>query len=90
MTKIWFLILASLFLSACGMAKLIPSNGATEAKQKIGDMVVAKWAVGSFYEGKIDKIDGSKITVRRVSTAYRCLKLSSVDKGIEAYFSTQS
>ena len=63
MTKIWFLILASLFLSACGVAKLIPSNGATEAKQKVGDIVVAKWAVGSFYEGKIDKIDGSKITV---------------------------
>ena len=63
MKKIWVLILASLFLSACGVSKLIPSNTTGETKQKVGDVVVAKWAVNSFYEGKIDKIDGSKITV---------------------------
>jgi hypothetical protein len=63
MKKLLTLILASLFLTACGAASLVPGGAAAESKPKAGDTVVAKWAGGSFYEGKVDKIDGSKITV---------------------------
>ena len=62
MRKIWLIILASVFISACGAKGLIPA-GAADGKPKVGDLVVAKWSTGSYYEGKIEKIDGGKTTV---------------------------
>lgn len=35
-----------------------------ESKFNVGDTVVARWAQNSFYEGKIEKIDGNKLTVK--------------------------
>ena len=62
MKKLWIMIMASLFLSACGAAGgLLP--GGSAAKPKVGDTVVAKWAQGSFYEGKVEKVDGDKYTI---------------------------
>ena len=63
MKKNWLILLASLFLTACGAASIIPKGEIADAKPKVGDAVVAKWSSGSFYEGKIDKIDGTKMTV---------------------------
>ncbi|MEP6900991.1 MAG: hypothetical protein ABJA66_04525 [Actinomycetota bacterium] len=63
MKKYWLILIASLFLTACGAAKMISNGDTSSGKPKVGDTVVAKWSGSSFYEGKIDKIDGSKITV---------------------------
>lgn len=63
MRKNLLIVALSLFLSACGSGALMPTGVASSAKPKVGDAVVAKWAVGSFYEGKVEKIDGGKITV---------------------------
>ena len=61
--EIGLLILACVFFSACGVKALIPGSVAGGSKPKIGDTVVAKWSAGSFYEGKVEKIDGSKMTI---------------------------
>ena len=53
----------SLFLSACGAGALIPAGAKADAKPKVGDTVVAKWSAGSYYEGKVEKIDGGKMTI---------------------------
>lgn len=69
MKKLLLLICASLILSACGNLQTGNSAGgntgttAEADKPKVGDIVVAKWAPGSFYEGKIDKIDNTKYTI---------------------------
>jgi hypothetical protein len=57
------IITLCLLLSACGAGAIVPAGLAGSAKPKVGDPVVAKWSAGSFYEGKIEKIDGGKITV---------------------------
>ena len=57
------LITLSFFLSACGTANLIPAGVAGSSSPKVGDTVVAKWSAGSYYEGKIEKIDGAKMTI---------------------------
>ncbi len=57
------LITLSLFLSACGAGALIPAGVAGSSKPKVGDTVVAKWSAGSYYEGKVEKIDGAKMTI---------------------------
>lgn len=62
MRTISIFFLASVFLSACGAKGLIPA-GAADAKPKVGDTVVAKWSTNSFYEGKVEKMDGAKVTV---------------------------
>ena len=62
--KGYFLLIAlSLFLSACGAGALIPAGAKSDAKPKVGDLVVAKWSAGSYYQGKIDKIDGARMTI---------------------------
>ncbi|MFM9903269.1 MAG: agenet domain-containing protein [Pyrinomonadaceae bacterium] len=61
--KKYILIFAfSLFVSACGVKALIPS-GSSDGKPKAGDLVVAKWSTGSYYEGKVEKLDGTKMTI---------------------------
>lgn len=61
------IILAGFLFAGCGGLKTgNSSNTATTAdseKPKVGDIVVAKWAPGAFYEGKIEKIEGTKYTV---------------------------
>lgn len=44
--------------------KEVTETTENKAKFNVGDTVVAKWAQNSFYEGKIEKVDGSKITVK--------------------------
>ena len=61
MKKFLIVVLASIFLSACGAGGLLP--GGSASKPKVGDTVVAKWAQGSFYEGKVEKVDGEKYTI---------------------------
>lgn len=63
MKEIGLLIVACVFFSACGVKSLIPGAVAGGSKPKVGDTVVAKWSAGSYYEGKIEKIDGAKMTV---------------------------
>jgi hypothetical protein len=63
MKKNLMILIASLFLTACGAAKMMPTGETADAKPKVGDAIVAKWSSGTFYEGKIDKIDGGKMTV---------------------------
>lgn len=63
MKKKLVLITLSLFLSACGAGALVSNSVAGIAKPKVGDTVVAKWSAGSYYEGKIEKIDGIKMTI---------------------------
>ncbi|MDH3495020.1 MAG: hypothetical protein OEM82_15825 [Acidobacteriota bacterium] len=41
-----------------------PTTSAETPKHSVGDTVVAKWTTNSFYEGEIESIDGSKITVK--------------------------
>lgn len=64
MRKILVMILASLFMSACGAAGLIPTGGATGDKPKVGDTVVYKTGQASYNEGKIEKIEGVKTEIR--------------------------
>ncbi len=63
MKKNLVLIALSLLLSACGAGALVPSGITGSSKPKVGDTVVAKWSAGSYYEGKIEKIDGEKVTI---------------------------
>ncbi len=63
MKKNLLLITLSLFLSACGAGSLIEAGVASSSKPKVGDTVVAKWSAGSYYEGKVEKIDGMKMTI---------------------------
>lgn len=63
MKKNLVLITLSLFLSACGAGSLMPAGVAGSSKPKVGDTIVAKWSTGAYYEGKVEKIDGSKVTV---------------------------
>jgi len=72
MKKLLFIAVTAFALSGCGMISGEKSGGNTgsynapaaeSAKIKVGDTVVAKWSSGSFYEGKVEKIDGSKMTI---------------------------
>ncbi len=63
MKKNLVLITLGLFLSACGAGALLPANVGSPSKPKVGDTVVAKWSAGSYYEGKIEKIDSAKMTI---------------------------
>ena len=63
MKKNLLVISLSLLLSACGAGSLIPAGVAGSSKPKVGDTVVAKWSAGSYYEGKIEKNDGVKMTI---------------------------
>lgn len=63
MKKYFLVVTLSFLVSACGAGTLIPVGVAGDSKPKVGDSVVAKWSAGSFYEGKIEKIDGAKMTV---------------------------
>ena len=63
MKKNLLIITLSLFLSACGAKALIPAGVAGGSKPKVGDTVVAKWSAGAFYEGKVEKIDGARMTI---------------------------
>ena len=63
MKEIGLLILACVFFSACGVKSLISAGVAGSSKPKIGDTVVAKWSAGSYYEGKVEKVDGAKMTI---------------------------
>jgi hypothetical protein len=69
MKTIWIAILAGLLLAGCGALQTSKDNSnsapasAESEKPKVGDIVVAKWALGAFYEGKIDKIDSTKYTI---------------------------
>jgi hypothetical protein len=51
----------SLLFTACGAG--VASVTGTSGKPKVGDTVVAKWSTGSYYEGKVEKIDGAKMTI---------------------------
>lgn len=63
MKKNLLLMTLALFISACGAGGLIPTGVASGSKPQIGDTVVAKWSAGSYYEGRIEKIDGAKMTI---------------------------
>lgn len=68
MKRLLLLMCVSIMLSACGAVGDKAGGGNTappadKDKPKAGDVIVAKWAAGSFYEGKIDKIDGTKFTI---------------------------
>ncbi len=63
MKKNLVLIALCFLLSACGAGSLIPAGIAGGSKTKVGDTVVAKWSTGSYYEGKVEKIDGGKMTI---------------------------
>lgn len=53
-----------MFFTGCGAAGGLVTSGSTAAsKPKVGDTIVAKWSTGAYYEGKIEKIDGGKVTV---------------------------
>ena len=41
----------------------MPAGAKSDAKPKVGDTVVAKWSAGSYYEGKIEKLEGTKMTI---------------------------
>ena len=70
---LWLLALLSFALIGCNLSTATKSEESkpadapkpTEtAKFNVGDTVVAKWTGNSFYEGKIEKIDAGKITVK--------------------------
>lgn len=63
--KKYFLILGlSMFVTGCGAAGGLVTSGSTApSKPKVGDTIVAKWSTGAYYEGKVEKIDGGKVTV---------------------------
>ena len=73
MKKLLILTLSAFLFAGCSMlaAKKAEENKPSETtetkkdagKIQVGDTVVAKWSGGSFYEGKVEKMDGSKITV---------------------------
>ena len=59
----FLLIMVGLLFSACGAGALIPAGVAGSSKPKIGDTIVAKWSAGSYYEGKVEKVNGAKMTI---------------------------
>ncbi len=63
MRKIISVLLLSLMVSACGTGTLIPTGVAGSSVPKVGDTVVAKWSTNSYYEGKVEKIEGGKMTI---------------------------
>lgn len=73
MKKLLFLTLATVLFAGCNMisANKPEENKPSDTKEakkdpakiSAGDTVVAKWSSGSFYEGKVEKLDGAKITV---------------------------
>lgn len=65
-------ITSTLILTGCGVLSASKGTDAnspdakteSESKKiKAGDPVVAKWSGGSFYEGKVEKVEGAKVTV---------------------------
>lgn len=68
------ILLASLFLTACGQlgpkeananAAAAPATpAAPAAKFKVGETVVAKWAQNSFYEGTAEAVTDAKVKVK--------------------------
>lgn len=76
--KLSLLLILSVFVVGCDMltgTKTAEDDGKkteetkTEepkesAKVEVGDTVVAKWASGSFYEGKVESLDGNKAKVK--------------------------
>lgn len=74
MKKLLAMCFLSFTLTGCGMfgaktEEKTTDNKTTEEKKDVpkiavGDMVVAKWASGSFYEGKVESIDGTKAKIK--------------------------
>lgn len=58
-----FIVLVTIFLSACGANNSNTSSPAAGKKPAVGDAVVAKTKFGSFAEGKIQSIDGQKAKI---------------------------
>jgi hypothetical protein len=62
MKKLLIVIVASLWLTACaGLAE--KASGGGDAKLKVGDTVVFKLSRGTYGEGKIETIDGSRYKI---------------------------
>lgn len=62
MKKLLIVIVASLWVAACG-GSTEKSNGGGDAKLKVGDTVVFKLSRESYGEGKIETIDGSRYKI---------------------------
>lgn len=63
MKKLLIIIFSSLLMSACGASADKTKGGGSEAKLKVGDTVVFKLARGTYGEGKIETIDGSRYKI---------------------------
>lgn len=63
MKKLWLVILAGLFLSACG-ANLPAGLTAAPAKPKVGETVAFAMSREGFGEGKVESIDGSRYKIK--------------------------
>ncbi len=64
MNKILTILIASLFLSACGGTGIIPGFEAKGDMPKVGDTVVFKTGPVTYNEGKVEKIEGGKSEIR--------------------------
>lgn len=76
--KLSLLLVLSVFVVGCDMMsgtktaedegkkteETKPEKKEESAKIEVGDTVVAKWASGSFYEGKVESMDDSKVKVK--------------------------
>ncbi len=63
MKKLLVVIFASLWMTACGGLVGKTSAGGGDAKLKVGDTVVFKISRGTYGEGKIENIDGSRYKI---------------------------
>ena len=68
MTKIWFLILASLFLSACGAAGIISPASIPEVKPKVGETIAFKRQRDGLGEGVVESIEGTRYKIKYGTT----------------------
>jgi len=72
MKKLWLIVAVALFMAGCNLGGLggggNTSSTATKTEPaveqiKVGDLVVAQWTKNSFWEGKVQSIDGNKAKV---------------------------
>ena len=65
MKKLWLLIAANLFLTACGGVRgIIPAGATSEVKPKIGDTVLYQTSREGFYEGVVEGVEGTRYKVK--------------------------
>lgn len=64
MKKIWLVILATIFSSACGATAILPTSAVSEVKPKVGDTVAYIQNSQQLGEGVVESIEGTRYKIK--------------------------